>query len=255
MSGIGTGYDVTPTTYSPEGRIFQVEYAARSVENSSTAIGIRVSDGVIFGVEKKIISKMLVKGSNRRVGSVGDHIGASIAGLTADGRRIIKQANSEAKSYKDLTSEAIPLNVLVDRISSFVQMHTLYASIRPFGCAVMFGSYNEKDGAQLFLVEPSGVSFGYYGCAIGKAKQSAKTEIEKLNLSELTCREAIKQVAKIIYTIHDESKDKEMELEMSWICKESGGKHELVPDDLIAEAEQFAKDNTVSTNILNFDNI
>ena len=70
---------------------------------------------------------------------------------------------------------------------------------------------------------------GYYGCSIGKARQSAKTEIEKLKTTEMTCAELIKEAAKIIYVIHDEVKDKEFELELSWVGTHTGGRHQLVP--------------------------
>ena len=69
----------------------------------------------------------------------------------------------------------------------------------------------------------------YYGCAIGKAKQTAKTEMEKLKLANMTCRELVKEAAKIIHIVHDEVKDKDFELELSWVCEESDGLHQAVP--------------------------
>lgn len=69
----------------------------------------------------------------------------------------------------------------------------------------------------------------YYGCAIGKAKQTAKTEMEKLKLANMTCRELVKEAAKIIHIVHDEVKDKDFELELSWVCEESEGLHQAVP--------------------------
>uniref|UniRef100_A0A8C6SWL0 Proteasome 20S subunit alpha 3 n=1 Tax=Neogobius melanostomus TaxID=47308 RepID=A0A8C6SWL0_9GOBI len=84
---------------------------------------------------------------------------------------------------------------------------------------------------------------GYWGCAIGKAKQAAKTEIEKLQMNDLTCRELVKEVAKIIYIVHDEVKDKAFELELSWVGDVTNGRHELVPKDVREEAEKYAKDS------------
>eukprot|EP00163_Fabomonas_tropica_P002632 TRINITY_DN1203_c0_g1_i1.p2 TRINITY_DN1203_c0_g1~~TRINITY_DN1203_c0_g1_i1.p2 ORF type:complete len:137 (-),score=49.97 TRINITY_DN1203_c0_g1_i1:85-495(-) len=82
---------------------------------------------------------------------------------------------------------------------------------------------------------------GYYGIAIGKGKQAAKTEVEKLKLDELTCKDALFEVAKIIHSVHDEVKDKDFELDLSWICEASGYRHQLVPADLVADAETRAK--------------
>lgn len=83
--------------------------------------------------------------------------------------------------------------------------------------------------------------FGYHGAAVGKGRQLAKTELEKLKLSELSTRQAVLEAARIIYLVHDDSKEKEFELEMSWIGDETNGLHVPVPKDLLAEAEQKAK--------------
>ncbi|XP_043929511.1 proteasome subunit alpha type-3 [Protopterus annectens] len=107
----------------------------------------------------------------------------------------------------------------------------------------MLGSYDKDDGAQLYMVDPSGVSYGYWGCAVGKARQAAKTEIEKLQMKEMTCREVVKEVAKIIYVVHDEVKDKAFELELSWVGEVTNGRHEIVPKDVREEAEKYAKDS------------
>jgi len=85
------------------------------------------------------------------------------------------------------------------------------------------------------------VFFGYHGAAVGKGRQLAKTELEKLKLSELSTRQAVLEAARIIYLVHDDSKEKEFELEMSWIGDETNGLHVPVPKDLLAEAEQKAK--------------
>jgi len=116
----------------------------------------------------------------------------------------------------------------------------LYGSIRPFGCAILLGVY-DKRGPQLYMIEPSGVSYGYFGVAIGKGKQAAKTEIEKLNLSALSSREAIVEVARILHSVHDPVKDKEFELELSWVCDDSARVHQLVPKELRDDAERRAK--------------
>ncbi|KAI2654175.1 Proteasome subunit alpha type-3 [Labeo rohita] len=163
MSSIGTGYDLSASTFSPDGRVFQVEYAMKAVENSSTAIGIRCKDGVVFGVEKLVLSKLYEEGSNKRIFNIDRHVGMHLA----------------------------------DRVAMYVHAYTLYSAVRPFGCSFILGSYDEDDGPQLYM--------GYWGCAIGKAKQAAKTEIEKLQMKDMTCRELVKEVAKIIYIVHDES--------------------------------------------------
>ncbi|KAL6530615.1 Phosphoprotein associated with glycosphingolipid-enriched microdomains 1 [Orobanche minor] len=251
MSSIGTGYDLSVTTFSPDGRVFQIEYAAKAVDNSGTVAAIRCKDGVVMGVEKLIASKMMLPGSNRRIHAVHRHAGMAVAGLAADGRQIVARAKSEANNFESVYGEPIPVQELAQRVASYVHLCTLYWWLRPFGSGVILSGY-DRDGPQLYMVEPSGVSYRYFGAAIGKGRQAAKTraprpapqvigEIEKLKLSEMTCRQGVVEVAKIIYGVHDEAKDKAFELEMSWVCDESNRQHQKVPDDLLEEAKTAAK--------------
>jgi len=240
MSSIGTGYDLSCTSYSPDGRVFQIEYAGKAVDNSGTAIGVRCKDGIVLGVEKLIISKMLEPGSNRRIYSVDTHSGLTFAGLSADARSLVNRCRSEAKNYKQFYHDSIPARILADRISAFMQAYTLYGHLRPFGVSLLLGTW-DKDGPQLHMIEPSGLCYGYHGAAVGKGKQAAKGELEKLKLAEMTVQQAVKEVAKIIYQVHDEVKDKEFELELSWICAESKFQHQMVPKDVQEQAEKHAK--------------
>jgi len=130
--------------------------------------------------------------------------------------------------------------VLAQRIANWVQLYTLYGSYRPFGvCAIISGS--DRDGIHSYMIEPSGEYYSYFACASGKGQQLAKTELEKLNLTQLNAEQALTEIAKIIYTVHDDLKDKEFELELSWCCKESNYKHELVPKHIKDKAIAAAK--------------
>ncbi|CAM6030951.1 unnamed protein product [Sphagnum balticum] len=240
MSSIGTGYDLSVTTFSPDGRVFQIEYANKAIDNSGTVVGIKCKDGVVLGVEKLIPSKMLLEGSNRRIHAVHKHAGMAVAGLAADGRQIVGRARAEASQYLSFYGEDIPIKELCDRVAHYVHLCTLYWWLRPFGSAAILGGY-DRDGPQLYMIEPSGVAYRYFGAAVGKGRQAAKTAIEKLKLSEMTCREGIIAVAKIIYEVHDEAKDKAFELELSWVCDESNKQHQRVPADLLEEAKVAAK--------------
>ncbi|CCM04851.1 uncharacterized protein FIBRA_07044 [Fibroporia radiculosa] len=240
MTSIGTGYDLSASTYSPDGRIFQVEYANKAVENSGTAIGLRVKDGVVLAVEKLVHSKLLVPGANRRIQTIDKHVGLASSGLLADGRHVANRARDEAANYGDLYHTPIPLKHLVERVGMYFQAYTLYSSVRPFGCSTIVGAV-DKTGPALYVVEPSGVAYGYHGAAIGKGRALAKTELEKLNLLELSTREAVFEAARIIYLVHDDTKEKEFELEMSWIGDETNGLHLPVPKGLLDEASRKAK--------------
>lgn len=243
MASIGTGYDLSSTTFSPDGRVFQVEYAAKAVENSGTCLGLRCSDGVVIAVEKTIVSKMLVPGTLRRAHIIDRHATLVVCGLISDGRVIVNHARKEAERYRDFYGRAIPGDVLADRVAHFVHLYTLHWHVRPFGCAVLLG-IADVEGSQLYLVEPSGISYRYYGCAFGKGKQAARTELEKLKLNEggkpaFTCEQAIKELARILVKIHDDTKDKEDEIEMIQVGIESNAS--MVGRDIVEKVHAEAK--------------
>ena len=99
-------------------------------------------------------------------------------------------------SHRSEYNMPIPLKYLVERVSSYMHVFTLYGAVRPFGASVLLASHLEGQ-PQLYCVEPSGISVGYNGTAIGKARQNAKTEIEKLKFGELTCKDALLEAAKV----------------------------------------------------------
>ncbi|KAL7500472.1 hypothetical protein ACHAWT_010441 [Skeletonema menzelii] len=265
MASSGSGYDLSSSTFSPDGRIFQVEYAHKAVENAGTALGLRCSDGVVLAVEKPLITKMLVKETTgRRVHTVDEFAGVAITGFVSDGRQIVNRAREEASNYDETYGTKIPPKTLANRLSAYVHYFTLHGALRPFGCSTLIAAYDPATKEHsLHMVEPSGVTYEYYGAAAGRGRQPARTEMEKLAINPklvaaassassgegggsgegelITCAEGVKQLAKIIYTLHDEAKDKPFELEMSWLCEGSGWKHVGVPKGVIAEATAWAK--------------
>jgi len=246
MSSIGTGYDLSASQFSPDGRVFQVEYALKAVENSGTAIALRGRDGVVFAVEKLVTSKLYETGVNQRIFNIDIHIGMAVAGLITDARQIVDIARTEASNYRSEYGNSIPLKILVDRVSMYMHAYTLYSSVRPFGCSVLIGTTHPAAGTkvdepQLYAIEPSGISYGYFGTATGKAKEAAKTEIEKLKLGETGVQQLVNDAAKIIYQVHDEVKDKAFELELAWVGSNTNFKIANVPNDVFDRAVASAQ--------------
>lgn len=115
MASQGTGYDLSASTYSPDGRIFQIEYAQKAVESAGTVIAIKCKDGIVLGIEKLIDSKLLLNGdessTNRRIFTIDEHIGLATAGLVADGRHLANRAREEASNFNDTYRFHCPLKV------------------------------------------------------------------------------------------------------------------------------------------------
>ncbi|KAH9468530.1 hypothetical protein Pst134EA_009069 [Puccinia striiformis f. sp. tritici] len=136
---------------------------------------------------------------------------------------------------------------LADQLGQLCLAHTLYGSVQPFGISALIAGIDKDGTSNLFCLKPSGVFWGYRGCAIGKGRTLARTEIEKLKLESMSAREAVEHAARIIHMIHDEVKDKDFELEISWVSKsETNGKHLPVLKLIIEAAEIQAKESLSS---------
>jgi len=239
MSSIGSGYDLSVDTFSPDGRIFQVEYAMKAIENSSTIVGLRCTDGVVLATEKLITSQLHVQGDNSRIFKIDDHIGMAAAGLLPDARSLAEYCRENAADFRREFGRPIPIKQLCHNVAAYVHAYTRHGSIRPFGCTLLLSCYlNGKP--ELWTIDPSGAAFGYKGATAGKAKNNAKTEIEKLDLNTMNIETGLKEAARIIHTVHDEIKDKGFELELSWVSA-ANPKHGRVPKDVAAKAEEAAK--------------
>lgn len=239
MAGQGQGYDLSATTYSPDGRLFQIDYAQKCVDTNPTCLAICCKDGVVLATQKMKLSKMLVHGTNRRAYPVSRHVGCALSGLVPDGRQVMQRARDEASSYKSNFGEHVPPHILAERVGFFMHHHTVYYSYRPIGTSILLGHYDSDTAPSVWCVEPSGLVTKWVGKAVGKGRQLANTEIEKLDLAKLTCKEALFHCARILHKVHDENKD--FELEINWVCKDSGYEHAIAPKDLVDDAEKRAK--------------
>ncbi|CAB3411479.1 unnamed protein product [Caenorhabditis bovis] len=239
MSSIGTGYDLAASTFSPDGRIFQVEYAQKAVDNGGTMIAIRGKNGVVMAVDKVITSKLYTDNANPRMFNVNENVGMGIAGVYPDGFSLKNYAYGEAMKWLKDYREPMPVQKVANSVAEYVHIFTLGIS-RPYGAAAFFASWDKKDGGRLFLVEPSGLNYEYKAWSVGKHRQAAKSEIEKLKIEQLSVQDLVKEAARIIIAIRDENKDKDIQIEMGWVGEHTNGKFESVPDDVVAAAEEWA---------------
>lgn len=160
MTAIGTGYDLSVGTFSPEGRIFQVEYAGKAVDASGTTLGLVTPHGVLLAIEKPLHSKLLKRHLNRRIETVDLHLGLASCGFAPDVIALAKRAREEAAGHREtfLEEQRMPVRVLAERLGLYVHAYTLYSSVRPFGVASLLAGVDDS-GAKLFLIEPDGTHF------------------------------------------------------------------------------------------------
>jgi 20S proteasome subunit alpha 7 len=280
MASSGSGYDLFSSTFSPDGRIFQIEYATKAVENAGTVIGIKTTNGIVLGVSKPIIHKMIVPTtcSYKRIHTIDIHTGIASTGFLPDARVVVSRAIDEASDFYTNFGIKIPPNVLAERLGYYMHYFTIHGGLRPFGTSAIIAGYDENTlSYSLYMIEPNGCSYSYYGVAAGKGKQPAKTELEKLNLHRSstdtttgistttssssgsgaattvvkTTIDAVNYIAKILMLLHNENKDnagKTLEMEFSWICPDSNNEHVAVPKDIVSSAKMWAQEQLDADN-------
>jgi proteasome alpha subunit len=176
----GLGYDRGSTIFSPDGRLFQVEYAIEAVKRGTTAIGIKTQQGCILAVQKRLHTTLIEKEMVKKIFAIDDHIAVAIAGLTADARILVNQARVQAQIHQITYGEPITVENLTHRLADVKQMYTQHAGVRPFGVSLLIAGVDEISNTRLFMTEPSGSYWGYRAAAIGSG---APTIIEELETS------------------------------------------------------------------------
>jgi len=193
-------YDRAITVFSPDGRLFQVEYAMELVNRGATILGIQCAEGVVLGAEENV-EPLEETGYSWKIFRIDEHIGAAIVGLSSDARVLIDQARVYAQSNKLTYDEPIDTEVVTKRICDIQQMYTQHAGVRPFGVSLIFGGV-DKTGARVFGTHPSGTYRGYKATALGAGRETVlnifKEEYKEDLSLEDTKKLAIKCLAKAL---------------------------------------------------------
>lgn len=169
-------YDSSTTTFSPEGRLHQVEYAIEAINNAGTCVGILAQDGIVMASEKRVTSGLLAPAkTSEKTYKLAQHAACNVAGLTADANILIDQARLRAGRYAYQYCEPIPIEQLVEHVCNYKQAYTQYGGLRPFGVAFLFAGYDEHYGFQLYQSDPSGNYSGWKATVIGANNQAGKS--------------------------------------------------------------------------------
>eukprot|EP01130_Rhizamoeba_saxonica_P004768 TRINITY_DN1938_c0_g1_i1.p2 TRINITY_DN1938_c0_g1~~TRINITY_DN1938_c0_g1_i1.p2 ORF type:complete len:252 (+),score=82.80 TRINITY_DN1938_c0_g1_i1:72-827(+) len=195
-------YDRGVNTFSPRGRLFQVEYAIEAIKLGSTAVGIQTADGVILAAEKKIQSPLLVPSSIEKIVEIDRHLGCAMSGLTADARTLIDHSRVESQNYRFTYDEPIPLQSCAQSICDLAlrfgeDRDDENAMSRPFGVALLLGGIDET-GPNLYHTDPSGTFLQYSAKAIGSGSEGAQDRLEQEYYSSMTLDEAVKLALQVL---------------------------------------------------------
>ncbi|KAL6881042.1 proteasome A-type and B-type [Trichoderma novae-zelandiae] len=219
-------YDRGINTFSPEGRLFQVEYSLEAIKLGSTAIGIATSEGVILGVEKRVTSSLLETSSVEKIVEIDRHIGCAMSGLQADARSMIEHARVECQSHHFNYNESLSVESCTQAICDLALRFGEGADgeetimSRPFGVALLIAGFDEN-GPQLFHAEPSGTFYRFDAKAIGSGSEGAQAELQNEYHKSLTMVDAETLVLKTLKQVMEEKLDSK-NVQLASVTKDKG---------------------------------
>ena len=189
-------YDRAITVFSPDGRLFQVEYAKEAVKKGSIAIAIACKEGVVLTAYKSLNNPLVIPNSLQKIFKVDDNIAITASGLIADARKLIDYAIKEANKHKLIYNEDITVYRITKEISDIMQAYTQYGGARPFGVSLLIVGVDDE--ARVYEAEPSGAFTGYKATAIGNGRKEAEAVIAKEYTEKMNIEDALKLAMKAL---------------------------------------------------------
>ena len=232
------GYDRAITVFSPDGRLYQVEYAIETVRRGTIAVGVKCKEGIVIAVEEKP-RKLQISDTAQKIFQIDDHIGVAAAGYIPDARSQVDNARFFSQSNKMIYDEPVEVETIAKHLADQSQQYTQYAGVRPFGVALILGGV-VNDTPQLYLTDPSGTYISYDAIAIGSGSDQVTDFLEKTYKEDLSLDDAAALATGGIY-LSSEDKEGTKHIRMALIKKETG-LYEIVSQEAIANYANVAKE-------------
>jgi len=232
------GYDRAITVFSPDGRLYQVEYAIETVRRGTIAVGVKCKDGIVIAVEEKP-RKLQISETAQKIFQIDDHVGVAAAGYIPDARSQVDNARFFSQSNKMIYDEPVEVETIAKHLADQCQQFTQYAGVRPFGVALILGGVVNKT-PQLYLTDPSGTYISYDAIAIGAGSDQVTDFLEKTYKNDLSLDDASALAAAGIY-LSSEDKEGVSHIRMAHIKTETG-LYEILSNDQIVNFAKVAKE-------------
>jgi len=186
-------YDRGVTTFSPEGRLFQVEYAIEAIKLGSTAIAIMTQEGIVLAVERRTQSPLMIPSSLDKIMEIDAHVACAVSGLTADAQSMVEHGRVQAQNHFFTFNESMPVRSLTQSLcalSANFGTDDEDSMSRPFGVALLVAGHDVDNGYQLYHTDPSGTWTAYKAKAIGSGSEGAQTTLQEEYKDDMTLKEA-----------------------------------------------------------------
>jgi proteasome alpha subunit len=201
-------YDRGITIFSPDGRLYQVEYAREAVKRGTASIGIRTADGVVLAADKRSRSPLMEPTSVEKIHKADDHIGIASAGHVADARQLIDYARQQTQVNRLRYGEAIGIETLTKEVTDYIQQYTQVGGARPFGVALLIGGM-ENGEPRLYETDPSGTPYEWKAVAIGAERRDLQDYLEEHYVEEADLAGGISLALETLASTDEEGLDPE----------------------------------------------
>lgn len=195
-------YDRAITIFSPEGRLYQVEYALELVKRGAPVVGVACPEGVVLAANETPESDLEDPEYFRKIYQLDDHVASAIAGLSSDARVLIDQARVYCQSNKLLYDEPVDVEVLARRLGDLAQVYTQHAGVRPFGVSMIIAGY-DATGSRVLTTDPSGAYRGFKATAVGRKNEEANRLLEEKYRDDMPLDEAVKLAIEAVNAASD----------------------------------------------------
>jgi len=195
-------YDRGITIFSPDGRLYQVEYAREAVKRGTASIGVRTSDGVVLAVDKRVRSPLMERDSVEKIHKADDHVGIASAGHVADARQLIDFARRRAQINELRYGEPIGVETLTKEVTDYIQQYTQVGGARPFGVALIIAGIADGE-PRLYETDPSGTPYEWKALAVGADRGDIRDYLEENYSDEMKLADGVRLALEALASVND----------------------------------------------------